>query len=123
MDRPFARNILAEAKRIVSQYQIILECQDDVWYGRGLEMPHVFGDGDSPAGCIKDTRAALLAAVAYQLEQEESIAPPARLGRRTEQVNVRLTAKEKALLEGTARRRGFEGLSDYIRAAALEAAG
>jgi hypothetical protein len=85
-------------------------------------MPYVFGDGSSPASCIASTRAALVAAVAYLLEQGRPVAPPARLGRRTLQVNVRLTAEEKALLEGTARRQGFEGLSDYMRAAALEAA-
>jgi uncharacterized protein (DUF1778 family) len=36
------------------------------------------------------------------------------------QVNVRVTAEEKALLEATARRKGYSGLSDFIRAAALE---
>ena len=48
-------------------------------------------------------------------------ASPARMGRRTQQVNVRLTAAEKAALEIIARRKGFQGLSDYLRAAALEA--
>lgn len=42
------------------------------------------------------------------------------MGKRTQQVNVRLTPEEKVILEGTARRKGFEGLSDFIRAAALE---
>ena len=120
LDRPFAREILAQAKRIVADYQIILECEDGRWYGRGLEMPHVFGDGNSPTSCIADTRSALTSAVAYLLEGGEMVTPPARLGRRSQQVNVRLTAEEKAILEGTARRRGFEGLSDFIRAAALE---
>jgi hypothetical protein len=85
-------------------------------------MPFVLGDGNSPASCIASTRAALVAAVAYLLEQGRPPVPAARLGRRSLQVNVRLTAEEKALLEGTARRKGFEGLSDYMRAAALEAA-
>jgi len=35
-------------------------------------------------------------------------------------VNVRLTAQEKAVLESTARRKGFHGLSDFIRTVALE---
>ena len=47
---------------------------------------------------------------------------PAREGTRTMQVNVRLTAEEKALLEVTAKRKGFSGLSDYVRAAAMEVA-
>jgi hypothetical protein len=36
---------------------------------------------------------------------------------------VRLTSEEKAILESTARRKGFEGLSDFLRAAAMEAGG
>lgn len=82
----------------------------------------VFGDGPTPAKCIDDTRAALTAAVAYMIEQGQRPPPPARLGARTQQVNVRLTAEEKAMLEVTARRKGFEGLSDFLRAAALESA-
>ena len=121
LDRPFAAEILKQARQTVGEYQIVLECEDAHWYGRGLEMPHVFGDGKSPAACIDDTRQALLAAVAYLVEQGQFPPPPARQGRRTQQVNVRLTAEEKAILEGTARRRGFEGLSDFMRAAAMEA--
>jgi uncharacterized protein (DUF1778 family) len=41
---------------------------------------------------------------------------------RTAQVNVRLTAEEKALLESTAKRKCYSGLSDFIRAAAIELA-
>jgi uncharacterized protein (DUF1778 family) len=62
----------------------------------------------------------LTAAVAYLLEQNEKPATPAREGRRTHQVNVRLTAEKRAILETTARRKGFQGLSDFVRAAALE---
>lgn len=47
--------------------------------------------------------------------------PPATTGRRTEQVNVRLTADEKLLLEASAQRKGYSGLSDFIRAVAIEA--
>jgi uncharacterized protein (DUF1778 family) len=41
---------------------------------------------------------------------------------RTQQVNVRLTAEEKALLESRAHSRGFTGLSDFIRAVVIDAA-
>jgi hypothetical protein len=33
---------------------------------------------------------------------------------------VRLTNEEKALLEATAKRQGYSGLSDFFRAAALQ---
>jgi predicted RNase H-like HicB family nuclease len=120
-DHPFAADVLDQSQAIVADYQIILTSEDGEWYGRGLELPNVFGDGATPAKCIDSTREALTAAVAYLLEQGQTPPAPAKQGKRTTQVNVRLTAEEKAILEGTARRKGFEGLSDYLRAAALEA--
>jgi predicted RNase H-like HicB family nuclease len=120
VDRPFAPELLSEAEKIAKQYQVILSHEDDEWYGRGLELPHVFGDGRTPAECIASTREALVGAVAFLLEQAQRPPTPAREGTRTEQVNVRLTAEEKVVLETTARRKGFKGLSDFIRAAALE---
>ena len=35
---------------------------------------------------------------------------------------LQLTAEEKVLLETTAKQKGFQGLSDFVRAAALELA-
>ena len=120
IDRPFARKILAEARKRAEEYQVINSRQEGHWYGRGLELPHVFGDGATPAACIDQTRDALAAAVAYLLEQNEKPPTPAREGRRTHQVNVRLTAEDRAILETTACRKGFQGRSDFVRAAALE---
>ena len=121
MRRPFAADIQKRAQTMVSDYQVILNCEEGHWYGRGLELPNVFGDGETPAECIDNTREALAAAVAYMLEQGQAPPTPAKQGKRTTQVNVRLTAEEKVILESSARRKGFEGLSDFLRAAAMEA--
>ena len=118
--QPFEANVLEQAGAVVADYQIILTCEDGQWFGRGLELPHVFGDGETPEQCVASTREALAAAVAYLFESGHSPPLPAKQGKRTTQVNVRLTAEEKAILEGTARRKGFEGLSDFLRAAALD---
>ena len=120
LNGPFARKVLAEARKLAEQYQVIVSREQGRWYGRGLELPHVFADGSTPADCIDQTRKALTAAAAYLLEQGQTPPTPAREGRRTHQVNVRLSAEEKAILETTARRKGFQGLSDFVRAAALE---
>src|SRR5438309_5828226 len=40
--RPFAADVLEQAKSLVADYQIILTSEDGEWYGRGLELPHVF---------------------------------------------------------------------------------
>ncbi len=86
-------------------------------------MPHVFGDGATPDKCVSATLGAMTAAVAYLLEEGRTPPVPASSGRRTQQVNVRLTAEEKAAIELSARRKGFTGLSDYLRAVALEGTG
>ncbi len=120
LERPFAPAILAKARKLASQYQITLSQEDGEWYGRGLECPNVFGDGKTPAKCIEDTREALVGMVATMLEMGQRPPAPARTGRRTTQINIRLTAEEKALLEAVAQRKGFSGVSDYVRASVLE---
>lgn len=117
----FVKELWAESKRYADSCQIFLQFEDGEWYGRGLEMPLVFGDGKSPGACIKSTREALEAAALYLLESKQRPPAAATNGHRTEQVNVRLTAEEKVLLEASAKRKGFSGLSDFVRAAAIEA--
>ncbi len=120
LDRPFAAEILAKARKLADQYQVIVWHEEEEWFGRGLELPHVFGDGHTPDECLENTREALVGMVATLLERRERPPTPAHAGKRTAQINVRLTAEEKALLEVTAQRKGFNGLSDFVRAAALE---
>ena len=120
IDRPFSAQVLKEAKRIAAEYQVIVNCEDGHWFGRGLELSHVFGDGKTADRCIKNTQEALCGAVACMLELGQKPPAPAREGTRTQQVNVRLTVEEKTVLESTAKRKGFKGLSDFLRAAALE---
>ena len=119
LSAPFDPRTLAVARRIVEAYDIVLRREDDAWYGHALEYPEAMGDGKTPAGCIKATRAALLAAVATMLEAGQTPPPAARRGARDQQVNIRLTQEEKARLEASARRKGFRGLSDFVRAGTL----
>jgi predicted RNase H-like HicB family nuclease len=122
IDRPFDHSIMSKAEKIARQYQVILNCEDEHWYGRGLELPAIFGDGKTVEQCVKNTREAFAGWVAYLLEDGQRPPTPAREGSRTAQVNVRLTAEEKVFLEATAKRKGFTGLSDFVRAAAMEIA-
>lgn len=117
--RPFDKAILKRARELAGQYKIVVDFENGHWYGHGLEMPAVFGDGKTVKGAVSDTREALVSAVAYLLEQGRSPPPPAREGQRSVQVNIRLTAEEKALLETRAKAKGFRGLSDFIRAKVL----
>ena len=123
LNRPFDKKLLDVAKKFVDKYEIVLVEQDGEWYGKGLEMPHVHADGKTPDECTKNTREALLAAATHLLERGETVPVPATVGRRTEQVNVRLSVEEKAILSATARSQGFRGTGDFIRARAFAAAG
>lgn len=87
--------------------------------GRALEFPTVFDRGGSADECVRNTRAALLVAVATMLEMGERPPPPSSHGVRQAQVNVRLSAEERLLIEESARRAGFRGISDYIRSAVV----
>jgi len=117
--RPFDPEILSRARAIADRYQIVLEREDDWWYGHGLEQPGAGGDGATPEAAVADTREALVAVTAYMIEKGQRPPAPAKEGRRTEQVNIRLTAEERLHLEGRSQAQGFRGLSDYVRATAL----
>lgn len=117
--RPFDPAILAEARRIAADYEIVLWFEDGDWYGHGLEFPTAYGDGPTPEACVASTRKGLVAAVAYMLEKGERPPRPARLGERSEQVNIRLTPEERAMLDSRSRAGGFRGVSDFVRAACL----
>jgi len=119
INRAFDRAILRRAEEAAQSYQIILHFEDGEYYGRGLELPNVMSDGKTPDECVRATRDALVTAVAYLLEKGEAPPAPAVENKRTEQVNIRLTAEEKLLLEETARRKGFRGISDFVRSAGL----
>jgi hypothetical protein len=80
----------------------------------------VFGGGSTPAKCIEDTRKAMTALLAYMIEKGERPPPAASTGVRSEQVNVRLSAHEKARLEQLAKAKGFKGIADLLRASALD---
>jgi predicted RNase H-like HicB family nuclease len=117
--RPFDPSVLAEAERIVAEYEITLWREDGWWYGHGVEFPTAYGDGATVEECMASTREGLVAGVAYLLENGQRPPRPARLGERSEQVNIRVTAEERAILDNRSRAGGFRGLSDFVRAAAL----
>lgn len=124
VDRPFASEILERARSIARQYQVIVQWDEDeqLYLGRGVELPHAFEDGATPGQCVEKTREMFVSVVASMLEKGQVPPAPASEGKRTEQVNVRLSVDEKLTLEAVARSRGFAGLADYLRAAAISEA-
>lgn len=119
IDRPFDPAVMAKAMRAVEDYRITIECVDGEYFGQCVEIPGARGDGATADACLKQTRESAAAVAAYMLEKGQSLPLPAREGVRSEQVNVRLSADEKAAIAANAERFGFKGLADYMRTAAI----
>lgn len=120
LDRPFDARTLREAEKIARGYRIIIEYTDGEYYGSALELPNVMADGKTRAACLRATQEAITVAVATMLEHGQEPPNPSIADRRSEQINVRLTPLEKLRLEEASRQLGYRGLSDFIRAKALE---
>ena len=113
LNRPFTQAILRRAERFVCDYRITLERNENVGFSG------VFADAKTPEQCFSATQKALTVAVATMIECGQVPPQPASARKRTEQVNVRLTAEEKTLLANAASSFGFKGLSDFLRNIAL----
>ncbi len=111
---------MRKARKIAADYRIILERHDRLGFiGTAVEFPTVFADAKTPEKCYKAIEAALMVAVATMIECGQRPPQPASAKRRTEQVNVRLTAEEKLLFSNAAANLGFKGISDFLRNTAL----
>lgn len=119
IDRPFNPAVLRRARQIADSYQIIIHEEDGDFYGRAVELPDAMNDGKTPDQCVHNTRDILTTAIAYLLESGKAPPTPASDNKRTEQINIRLTAEEKLLLEEAARNKGFRGISDFVRTTSL----
>jgi predicted RNase H-like HicB family nuclease len=120
LNKPFKESIVRKAGKIVADYRIILERNERLGFiGNSVELPTVFVDAKTPEQCYMATQEALMVTVATMIECGQRPPQPASAGRRTEQVNVRLTAEEKLLFANAAMNLGFKGISDFIRNTAL----
>lgn len=124
--RPIDPVIRKRAEALVEQYRIVIKPDPEVvYFGQGWELPGAMGEGETPDACVADVRAAMTLMLVSMFEKGETPPPPASASeqKRTEQINIRLTAEEKIRLEAAAARDGFKSLSDFVRAAALASAG
>lgn len=109
-----------DAARIASTYTCVIAPEPDVGYwGRTLELPLVMADGRTHAECAAQVLEATTHAVASMLEAGETPPPAGGGGKRTEQINIRLTTDELLTLKACMRRFGYRTLSDFIRTTAL----
>jgi predicted RNase H-like HicB family nuclease len=113
---------LRKARKIVAGYTISINPEDRSGFvGSAYEFPTASGRGKTREECLKATQEVLAVAVATMLHLGGTPPEPASQ-KRTVQVNVRLTQREKVLLSKLAASSGFKGLSQYIRTSALNSA-
>jgi uncharacterized membrane protein len=98
------------------------DSEEKEYYGRGVELPLAMGDGRTADACMENTVKAFVSVLATMLEAGQTPPAPASGGKRDQQVNVRLSSDERLILETAARRQGFTGVSDFVRAVALSGA-
>jgi len=121
----FQSTILAKARRIVDAYRLVIDrdLADPAQYlGSTVEFPEVIGVGTDIESCVRETIELHVSTVAYLLERGQTPPASAAEGKRDRQLNVRLTAHEKFILETAAQREGYRSVSDFVRAAAVKAA-
>lgn len=123
LEKAVAPKVWSKAKQLAAQYTVVIQPEPDLGYfGRTIEMPYVMADGKTPEACIAELIEATTLAVATCLEDGQRPPRPAGDQKRTAQVNLRLTEREKFDIEEAARREGYRGVSDFVRSAALEKA-
>ena len=123
--RPFDPDLWAEAKALAERYRFRVEHdpEEPYFYAFGIEAKGAMGGGKTIQTCLKDIRKSMTLWIATMLEDGRQPPAPASDEKRTAQVNVRLTVDEKFRIEEASRRAGFRGVSDFVRAAALDKAG
>jgi len=111
--------VLRKARKIVAGYTISINPEGQSGFvGSAYEFPTASGRGKTREECLKATQEILTVAVATMLNVAGTPPEPASQ-KRTVQVNVRLTQREKVLLSKVAASSGFTALSQFIRTSAL----
>ena len=118
----YGKKNVETAQRLIDAYDIVMRLEEGEWVGHALEYPEAIGVGKTVQQCMDETRKSLLIGVASMLQDGLTPPIPARQGVRSEQVNLRLTPEEKAVLESRSRTKVFRGIADYVRSSALEKA-
>jgi predicted RNase H-like HicB family nuclease len=109
-----------EAQKIASDYQIIVEKHNTLGFmGSCIEIPGINAHGKNPSICFNRTQEALATAIATLIENGQPIPESSNI-KRTIQINIRLTPREKYILTKSANKLGFKGLSDFLRVCAMQ---
>ena len=100
--------LLKRARKHLAGYYFLIEPDAGGGFvGSATELPGVLAEGETLDECARNLSFALETVVASYLVDGEAPPTPARLEKRTEQVNVRFTPSERALLKRKKRGAGL----------------
>ncbi|RMH28713.1 MAG: hypothetical protein D6693_03520 [Planctomycetota bacterium] len=113
--------MLRRAKRHAGRFGrlTLFDSISEEWVCRCVELPDAIGAGATAREAEKALTENLTVWFAYLEEQGEPWPEPASAPR-SEQVNVRLTAQERAEFEAAAKRMGLSSVADLIRLGVLD---
>ncbi len=118
-----ATNVARQARRVADQYTTLFKSRRGLGIvGNCLEMPDVWVCADRADRCAELLREALASAVQRILEVKQQPPEPLTVSKRDCRVKVMVSAHEKLRLERLAHARGYRGVEDFVREAALDAA-
>jgi len=115
---PSAQHI-ATARKMAHVYKYTVWPEGGEWWSRCVELPNCLGDGKDVESALASAREAVTAGLASDLAAGLPAPAPAREQIRSEQVNIRLSADEREIIQANASRAGFKGMADYVRSVAL----
>ena len=87
---------LRAVRRALRAYTVLVEPDEELGFvGSAVEMPGVMADGSTRDECISNLEFALETALATMVEDGKPLPGPSSSATRTEEVTLRLTAREK----------------------------
>ena len=120
---PFEPKLWKEAERLARKYQVLTwyDEEEQAYFGQCLELPGCMSHGATPAERDAMVLESMTLSLADSLQHGEPVPAPLSQRSRNTQINIRLSQREKLILEHAARASGYHGVSDYVRAKALSA--
>lgn len=110
---------VAKGREIAEQYEFIIGREEGEYVAHSVEMWPNVGSGKTVDAAIAECKENVAMCAAAMIADGEEPPRPASEGLRTAQINIRVSSREKALMETKAKAGGFNGVADYVRAVAL----
>ena len=116
----FPSEVWEKAEHLSKRYRVSIDSDPDGGFlGSSQDFQRIFAEGKTPQACFSAAQTLIAVSIATMLANDQRIPEPIGSGKRDRQINFRVSGEEKARMEAARKRRGFEGMGDFVRTAAL----